>query len=159
MSVECLREAAMKAATHYMYKCANTFLHGERGPASLVYPTGRGLVSVYACAASDYLVAYFRSIYERDPERFYRLSREFNHAQHGLGNGAPGWAVTRFVGHLFLSLRWGNEISVHKVPLQLRESVIALGLAQGCYLDCTFVTNGLAADHQMPQELAAELAS
>ena len=63
------------------------------------------------------------------------------------------------MGHLFLSLRWENEISVHKVPLQLRESVIALGLAQGCYLDCTFVTNGLAADHQMPQELAAELAS
>lgn len=160
MSPKYIRNIGSVSTADFMRECANKFFQLNSERAALAYPTRRGLISVYACSASDYLVVYFRSIFEQDPERFFRLSREFSRAQKGLGSGSPGWAVTRFSGQLFFSLRCANDISVYKVPLHLREPLIALGLSQQRYLDCSFVANGLAiADHQMPQELAVELAS
>ena len=148
------------SAVAFMRQCANEFLATDAARAALIYPTRGGEVSVFACSESDHLVAFFQSIFDQDPERFYRLSREFDGAQQSLRSGNLGWALTRFAGHLFLSLRWANEISVHKVPLQLREQMIALALPLQCYLDCSFIADGLAGSaHQMPQELAVELAS
>lgn len=159
MSLKSIRSSSAFAAADFICGCADNFLHLNSEEAALAYATRRGLIRVYACAESDYLLCYFRSIYEQDPARFFRLSREYSRAQKRLGSGSPGWAITRFAGQLFLSLRWANDISVYKVPLQLRESIIARGVSQRCYLDCSFVANGLAvADYHMPQELAAELA-
>ena len=159
MLLKSIRITDAVAVTNFIGECADDFFHLKSEQPALAYATRLGLIRVYACVGSDYLVRYFRSIYEQDPARFFRLSREYSRAQKRHGGDSSGWAVTRFAGQLFLSLRWANEFSVYKVPLHLREPMIARGLTQRCYLDCSFVANGLAvADHHMSQQLAVELA-
>ena len=159
MSLKSIRSTSTVAAADFICECADNFFQLSSKRPALAYATRLGLIRVYACEGSDYLVCYFRSIYEQDQARFFRLSREYSRAQKRLGSVSPGLAVTRFAGQLFLSLRWANDISVYKVPVNLRDPMIARGLAQRCYLDCSFVATGLAVtDHHMPQELAVELA-
>jgi hypothetical protein len=82
----------------------------------------------------------------------------FDRAQPGLGSGAPGWALTRFGGQAYLSLRLANEIFVFQVPSCLRQEMIALAVAQKNYLDCSLVSTDTSTGvHQMPMQLAVDL--
>ena len=141
-----------------MQTCAELVFFTGDDPPTLTYDTRNGAVKVYACADSRHLSGYFRSILQHDAERFYRLSRAFERAQPALGAGGTGWALTRFSGQAYLSLRLADEIFVYKVPPQLREELIAAAVAQHCYLDCSVVTsNAAAAQNLMPLQLAVEL--
>jgi len=156
-AMQCARD---ESVVDFMCQCANQFFSNGASEPVLAYPTRRGRVSVFACSESDHWVVFFRAIFEQDPDRFYRSSREFDQAQQSLRGESLGWALTRFGGQLFLSLRWANDIIVYKVPVQLRKSMIAMAVRHKCYMDCSFIAEGRAGGfYQMPQQLAVELAS
>lgn len=159
MSLDDVQFKFSSRASAFMQTCAErVFAMGDDQP-TLTYDTRSGGVKVYACAESRHLSGYFRSILHQDAKRFYRLSRAFERAQPALGAGGQGWALTRFSGQGYLSLRLADEIFVFKVPPQLRDELIAGAVAQHCYLDCSVVTsNAAAAQNRMPLQLAVELA-
>ena len=73
MLLKSIRSTGAVAVTNFIGECADDFFHLKIEQTALAYATRLGLIRVYACVGSDYLVRYFRSIYEQDPARFFRL--------------------------------------------------------------------------------------
>jgi hypothetical protein len=158
MSLEFLQVDDSVNVSAFMGECAESVFALGDSPAALTYHTRQGEVKIFACADSCHLVGFFQSILRQDPERFYRLAGAFDRAQPGLGSGDPGWALTRFGGQAYLSLRLANEIYVFQVPSCLRQEMIALAVAQKNYLDCSLVSTDTSTGvHQMPMQLAVDL--
>ena len=160
MSLGSLQLDRSSDVSNFMQICAERVFALEDLRPALSYPTRQGLISVFVCADSEHLAEFFKAILISDPKRFYRLSRVFDQVHPGVASHAPGWTLTRFSGHGYFSLRLSNDIFVYRVPTHLRQKLIELAFAQGCYLDCSAVGKDVGSpQHKMPLRLALELVS